>query len=129
TRIAESSPAKTNPAIDTLVVPPYLEIVVFDIFRAARNASVEIFSPRSSTPIRAGTNGIMSLSVGDVLATLVVPHPAPGEWTIRKSRPDAHVRVLSQQFFPRGALLHPAETDTLRCRTRVPLAYRVLDEH
>jgi len=129
TRTAESSPAKTNPAIDTLVVPPYLEIVVFDIFRAARNASVEIFPPRSSTPIRAGTNGIMSLSVGDVLATLVVPHPTPGEWTIRKSRPDARVRVLSQQFFPRGALLRPAETETLRCRTRVPLAYRVLDEH
>ena len=29
TRTAESAPAKTNPAIDTLVVPPYLEIIVF----------------------------------------------------------------------------------------------------
>jgi hypothetical protein len=37
------------------------------------------------------------------------------------------VRVLSQQFFPRGTLLRPAETETLRRCDRVPLAYRVLD--
>jgi VWA domain-containing protein len=127
TRTAESAPAKTNPAIDTLVVPPYLEIIVFDIFRAARNAAVEIFPPGSSRPIRAGVDGIISLPVGDVLATLVVPRPAAGEWTIRKSRPDARVRVLSQQFFPRGVLLFPAETETLRRCDGVPLAYRVLD--
>jgi hypothetical protein len=127
TRTAESAPAKTNPAIDTLVVPPYLEIIVFDIFRAARNAAVEIFPPGNSRPIRAGVGGIVSLPVGDVLATLVVPRPAAGEWTIRKSRPDARVRVLSQQFFPRGMLLFPAETETLRRCDGVPLAYRVLD--
>lgn len=127
TRTAESTPAKTNAAVDTLVVPPYLEIIVFDIFRAGRNASVEVLAPRSSTPIRAGANGIESFAVGDVLATLVIPHPGAGEWTIRKSRPDAHVRVLSQQFFPRGALLRPAETETPRRCARVPMAYRVLD--
>ncbi|HEV7484508.1 MAG TPA: vWA domain-containing protein [Thermoanaerobaculia bacterium] len=127
TRTAESAPAKTNPAIDTLVVPPYLEIIVFDIFRVSRNAAVEIFPPGSTRPIRAGVGGIMSLPVGDVLATLVVPRPAAGEWTIRKSRPDARVRVLSQQFFPRGMLLFPAETATLRRCEGVPLAYRVLD--
>jgi hypothetical protein len=127
TRTAESAPAKTNPAIDTLVVPPYLEIIVFDIFRASRNAAVEIFPPGSARPIRAGVDGIMSLPVGDVLATLVVPRPAAGAWTIRKSRPDARVRVLSQQFFPRGVLLYPAETETLRRCDGVPLAYRVLD--
>lgn len=127
TRTAESTPAKTNPAVETLIVPPYLEIIVFDIFRVARNASVEVFAPRSSIPIRAGANGIESLAVGDVLATLVIPHPAAGEWTIRKSRPDAHVRVLSQQFFPRGALLRPAETETPPRCAHVPLAYRVLD--
>jgi len=127
TRTAESAPQKTNPAVDTLVVPPYLEIIVFDIFRASRDATVEIFAPRGTAPIRPGANGVMSLPVGDVLATLVVPRPAAGEWIIRKSRPDARVRVLSQQFFPRGALLRPAETETLRRCTRVPLAYRVLD--
>jgi von Willebrand factor type A domain len=127
TRTAESAPAKTNPAIDTLVVPPYLEVIVFDIFRASRNAAVEIFPPRSTRPIRAGINGITSLPVGDVLATFVVPRPVPGEWIIRKSRADTRVRVLSQQFFPRGVLLRPAETETLSRCSRVPLAYRVLD--
>jgi len=127
TRTAESAPAKTNPKIETLVVPPYLDIIVFDIFRASRDAAVEIFPPGSARAIRAGVGGIMSMPVGDVLATLVVPRPAAGEWTIRKSRPDARVRVLSQQFFPRGVLLHPAETETLRRCDAVPLAYRVLD--
>jgi hypothetical protein len=127
TRTAESAPAKTNPAVDTLVVPPYLEIIVFDIFRASRNAAVEIYPPGSTRAIRGGVNGIMSLPVGDVLATLVVPHPAPGEWIIRKARPDARVRVLSQQFFPRGILLRPAETTMLHQCDRVSLAYRVLD--
>ncbi len=127
TRTVESAPAKRNPAIDTLVVPPYLEVIVFDIFRASRTAAVEIFPPGSTRPIQGGVDGIMSLPVGDVLATLVVPRPAAGEWTIRKSRPDARVRVLSQQFLPRGVLLHPAETETLRRCDGVPLAYRVLD--
>jgi hypothetical protein len=127
TRTAESAPAKTNPAIEVLVVPPYLEIIVFDIFRASRNATVDIFPPGSTRAIRAGVDGTMSLPVGDVLATLVVPRPAAGEWTIRKSRPNARVRVLSQQFFPRGVLLRPTETETLRRCDAVPLAYRVLD--
>ena len=64
-----------------------------------------------------------------MLATFVVPHPAPGEWIVRKSRRDARVRVLSQQFFPRGALLRPAETEMLHQCDSIPLAYRVLDGH
>jgi hypothetical protein len=127
TRTAESAPAKSDPAVDTLVVPPYLEIIVFDIFRSSRKAAVEIVPPGSARPIRPGLDGVESIAVGDVLATLVVPRPTPGEWTIRKSRADARVRVLSQQFFPRGILLRPAETETLRRCTRVSLAYRVLD--
>lgn len=127
TRTAESAPAKTNPAVDTLIVPPYLEIIVFDIFRASRSGTVAIFPPDSASPIRAGAHGIESLAVGDVLTTLVVPRPEPGEWIIRKSRADARVRILSQQFFPRGMLSRPAETELLRRCTHASLAYRVLD--
>jgi hypothetical protein len=127
TRTAESAPEKTNPAVDTLIVPPYLDIIVFDIFRASRDAAIEIIPPGSTRAIRAGEDGIESIPVGDVLATLVVPHPAPGEWSIRKSHKDARVRVLSQQFFPRGVLLRPGETETQRRCSRVALAYRVLD--
>ena len=127
TRTAETAVAKTNPAIDTLIVPPYLDTIVFDIFRASAGSSVDVFSPGSPTPIRAGTGGIESIELGDVLATLVIPSPAPGEWTIHKSRSDARVRILSQQFFPRGVLLRPAETDALRRCDRIAIVYRVLD--
>jgi len=127
TRTAESAPAKTHPAVDTLVVPPYLELIVFDIFRGARDAEVVIVAPGRATPIRDGVDGVEAIPVGDVLTTLVVPHPAPGEWIVRKSRTEARVRVLSQHFFPRGMLLQPSETDVVCRCSRVPLAYRVLD--
>lgn len=127
TRTTESAPAKTNPAVDTLVVPPYLDVIVFDIFRPSSATQVELIPPAHSAPIRPGVGGVESLLLGDVLATLVVPRPAPGEWTIRKSHADAGVRILSQQFFPRGLLLRPGERETVRRCDSVPLAYRVLD--
>lgn len=127
TRTTESAPAKTNPAVDTLIVPPYLEVIVFDIFRATPRETVDVFPPGSAVSLRAGVGGVESVRLGDALATLVVPRPAPGEWTIRKSSTGARVRVLSQQFFPRGLLLRPAPTERLRKCDRVPLAYRVVD--
>jgi len=128
THTGESAQSKANRSMDTLVVPPYLEIIVFDIFRGSRDANVDIFPPASVRPIRAGMNGIESLPAGDVLATFVVPHPQPGTWTIRKTHPKARVRILSQQFFPRGALVHPAETEMVQPCGRIPLVYRVLDD-
>ncbi len=127
TRTAESAPAKAHPAVDTLVVPPYLELIVFDIFRGASDAEVAIVAPGGVTPIRGGVDGVEAVPVGDVLTTLAVPHPAPGEWIVRKSRTEARVRVLSQQFFPRGSLLQPSEMDVVRRCSQVLLAYRVLD--
>lgn len=127
TRTAESARAKNNRAIDTLVVPPYLDVIVFDILRLSAGVTVEIFPPGSSAPIRPGAGGIESIRLGDVLTTVVVPRPQAGEWMIRKSRDDARVRILSQQFFPRGLLLRPAPTEILRQCDRVAIAYRVLD--
>lgn len=127
TQTAESVPAKTGPAVDTLFVPPYLDLVVFDIFRPSAAAAVEVFPPGSTTPIRAGAGGIEAVPLGDVLTTLAVPRPAAGEWTIRKSRGEARVRILSQQFFPRGTLLHPSPNESPRKCDRIPLVYRVVD--
>lgn len=127
TQTAESARAKNNRAIDTLTVPPYLDVIVFDILRLSAGVTVEIFPPGSAAPIRPGAGGIESIPLGDVLTTMVVPRPKPGEWVIRKSHQDARVRILSQQFFPRGLLLRPAPTDSLRQCDRVPIAYRVLD--
>jgi hypothetical protein len=100
---------------------------VFDIFRASPAVAVDVFPPGSTTSIRAGVNGVEAVPLGDVLATLVVPRPEPGEWIIRKSRSGARVRILSQQFFPRGILLHPNQGQSPRQCDRVPLVYRVLD--
>lgn len=127
TQTAESARAKSNPSVDTLTVPPYLDVIVFDVLRLSAAVTVEIFPPGSAAPIRSGTGGIESIRIGDVLTTLVVPRPRPGEWVIRKSHQDARVRILSQQFFPRGLLLRPAPTETLRQCDRVPIVYRVLD--
>lgn len=128
TRTSESAASKTVPAVDTLFVPPYLDIVVFDVFRASPGAEVEIFPPAAIRPIRGGTAGVEAVTIGDVMATFVVPRPAPGEWKIVKSRRDARVRILSQQFFPRGSLIRPAPAEALRQHDRIALAYRVIDE-
>ncbi len=111
----------------SLVVPPYLETIVFDVFRGSPGAVVEIFPPASRTPIRSGKDAVEAVGVGDVLATYVVPRPRPGRWIIRKSHGDARVRIVSEQFFPRGLLVQPAPMEPLRQYDRVRLAYQVLD--
>jgi hypothetical protein len=127
TQTAAGATSKSAAADEVLVVPPYLETVVFDIFRASPDATVDVFPPGSSTPIRGGAGGVESIHVGDVLATLVVPQPIPGEWVIRKSHADARVRILSQQFFPRGLLVEPSAEEPPQQHDSIALAYHVLD--
>lgn len=127
TRTVESMPSKNAAGPDTLVIPPYLDVVVFDVFRGARNAEVLIFPPGAMTPVRAGAAGVESFGIGDVLMTLVVPRPPPGEWIIRRSHRNAHVRILSQQFFPRGVLVAPNASDAPRQYDRIRIAYRITD--
>ncbi|HXA18703.1 MAG TPA: vWA domain-containing protein [Thermoanaerobaculia bacterium] len=127
TRTVESMPSKNADGLDTLVIPPYLDVVVFDVFRGARDAEVLIFPPGTITPVRAGAAGVESFGIGDVLMTLVVPRPPPGEWIIRRSHRNAHVRILSQQFFPRGVLVAPNARDAPRQYDRITLVYRITD--
>lgn len=127
THTVEAAPAKTQSPVDVLIVPPYLEVIVFDVFRASGDASVMVFPPSSPTPIDDSQDGVESVRVGNVLATYVVPRPKPGQWIIRKSRPDSRVRIVSQQFFPRGVLSHPAATQPLRQYDPLALSYRLID--
>jgi len=127
TQTAESTRAKTRPTVDTLFVPPYLDLIVFDVFRPSPGVTVDVFPPGSAEPIRAGGNGVESVSHGAVLTSLTVSRPVAGEWTIRKSHGDGGVRILSQQFFPRGALLRPGQRESPRQCDRVPLLYRIHD--
>jgi hypothetical protein len=114
---------------ELLVVPPYLDVVVFDIVRSSPAATVEIFPPGAVRPLQAGSGGVESMGVGKVLSTLVVHHPVPGSWIVRKSSADERVRILSQHFFPKGVLVRPAFSDGLRQYDRVRVVYSVTDAH
>lgn len=124
---AESAPSKGQSGVDFLIVPPYLDLIVFDIFRASADTAVDVFPPDSASPLRAGIDGVEAIRMGDVLAALSVARPRPGQWLIRKSRTGAQVRVRTQQFFPRGTLLQPDPTHITQTRERVRIAYQVLD--
>lgn len=127
TRTAEGTPSKSDAATEMLVVPPYLEMIVFDVVRGSAGSAVAIVPPGATQPIDGRSAGVTEVAVGTVLTTFAVPHPAAGEWLIKKSDSAARVRVLSQQFFPRGTLLHPAAGDRAAPCDRVAVTYRLLD--
>lgn len=127
TSSAESAPSKTTSGFDFLIVPPYLEMIVFDIFRSSADAAVQVFPPDSSLPVRDGVDGVEAVRLSDALSTLAVTRPRPGQWLIRKSHAGSRVRVRSQQFFPRGLLLQPDPAGITAANDRVLIAYQVLD--
>lgn len=117
----------TQQSEGTLVLPPYLELVVFDIFRGSAK-NVAVLPPDASTPLGAQTPGVEEMRVGDVLSTIIVRRPAAGAWTFRKSDPSAQVKILSQQFFPRGVLVEPPASPPVRQHDAVRIGYRLDDE-
>jgi|GEM_PF-1671206 len=127
TSSSESLPSKTDDRIEILIVPPYLDVVVLDIFHSSPVATVEVFPPGALHPLEGGLWEVESLKLGNIMSTLVVHRPLPGAWMVRKSSADARVRILSQQFFPRGLLVRPAVIDGVRQYDRVRVAYSVVD--
>ena len=114
-------------SFDTLVLPPYLELVVFDIFRGVSAKEISLVPPGSTATLNSQTPGVEEIHVGDVLSTIVVRRPAPGAWTFHKSDSRARVKVLSQQFFPRGVLVDPAAAPPVRQHDEVTIGYRLDD--
>lgn len=115
---------------ESLVLPPYLESVVLDVFSEEREVSVEFFPPDApGRPLAAGTEGLEEIRLGQVLRTLILRRPAPGRWILRTSHPTTRVKVLTQQFFPRGMLLEPAGGEPLRQHDQVHVTYMVTDEN
>ena len=112
---------------DLLIVPPYLDVMVLDVFSASADARVEIFPPGRTTPLRSGTDGVERLGIGQEMSTLTVPRPQPGVWIVRKTRPDTRVRIASHLFFPRGVLVEPSLRQKLGQHDRLSLVYRLLD--
>jgi hypothetical protein len=70
---------------------------------------------------------VEEVHAGDLLSTVVVRRPAAGAWVFRKSDPSARVSVLSQQFFPRGVLVHPGAAPPVRQHDEVTIGYRLDD--
>ncbi len=113
---------------DNVVIPPYLESVVFDIFRVDPGVKVDIFSQeRPGTPLSAKDKHVTVTRIGRTIQSVAVKNPQPGSWRIRKSRPNARVDVYTQRFFPRGKLVYPTKDQSLRQFQKIPVKYRVED--
>ncbi|MFL6244788.1 MAG: vWA domain-containing protein [Thermoanaerobaculia bacterium] len=112
---------------ESLVIPPYLELIVFDVFRGEARRNVAIVPPDSEHPLTTDSTGVEQIEVSPTLTTVIVRRPAAGAWTFRKDDPAARVRVLSQQFFPRGFLLTPPLEPRLRQHDSTVIRYRLTD--
>jgi hypothetical protein len=114
-------------ALDTIALPPYLDLVVFDILRDPSGSGVSIFVPGASQPLDARTPGVEEVRLGSAFSTVAVHRPAAGNWTFRKANSASRVRVLTQQFFPRGMLVGPDPRSPVRQHQHVAIEYRLLD--
>jgi hypothetical protein len=113
---------------DNVVIPPYLESVVFDIFRDNPGVEVEIFPvDNPDQPLSSETENVSFVRVGRTIKTVTVTNPKPGIWRIRKSDENARVDVYFQRFFPRGILLCPNPGDSIRQFEKLVVKYRVED--
>jgi von Willebrand factor type A domain len=124
TRVQQS---QSNATEQTIVLPPYLESVVFDVFRGARDGDVSVFAPGTRLPLRAGSPGVEEVRLSDTMSSILVRNPPPGTWRFQTSSTDSLVRVFSQEFFPRGVLISPATAEPLRQYARAEVLYRLVD--
>jgi hypothetical protein len=126
---AESHTTTTDDeTAEVLVVPPYLDVIVFDI--VSQNAPVEqvaIYAPDALRPLDRDRAGIDEVRLGDTLSSVTIRRPAPGAWMFRVPERRVHVNVFSQQFFPRGTLVKPLAADPPRQHDDVEIAYRIMD--
>lgn len=114
------------PVTDNPVIPPYLESVVFTIFRVDSDVEVKIFpADRINRPLTPGDDGVAFLDVGTTIRIVSINNPVPGQWRIKKSHPEAMVDIYVQYCFSRGKLLHPDPDKPLRQFEKVIVRYRV----
>jgi hypothetical protein len=113
--------------VEVLVLPPYLDLVVFDVIRETAGQPVAIHPPDALRPLSTEALGVEEVRLGDTLSSIAVRRPAPGAWIIRSPGRPSGVKVFSQQFFPRGTLIRPRFGQALRQYDRAAVAYRVVD--
>jgi hypothetical protein len=124
-----SEPARptADPRVHTLVLPPYLETVVFDI-AGAGDGEVEILPPETPSvqmpPVR-----LQEVRLGRSLRVTTVHRPPPGRWRFRTTLPQAQVAISAREFFPRGVLLRPRDADTPRQFSSARIVYEIVDRN
>lgn len=113
---------------DNVVIPPYLESVVFDIFRDNPQVEVQIFpADHPDKPLSSESQHVSFVRVGRTIKSVTVTNPKPGIWKISKSHENAQVDVYFQRFFPRGILLHPNPEVAVRQFEKLVVKYCVED--
>ncbi len=116
-----SEPVSENP-----VIPPYLESVVFSIFRVNPEVSVQIFpADKPDRALNSQDNGVDVVNIGRTIQIVRVRNPVPGQWRIEKSHENERVDIYMQRFFPRGKLLHPDPDQPIKQFEKVFVKYRV----
>jgi hypothetical protein len=123
TRVQES---RGNAGRRRIVLPPYLDSVVFDVFRGRRGDAVAVFAPGATQPLRTDDEDVEEVRLSETISSIVVRNPPPGVWTFRTRGADSTVRVFSQEFFPRGLLVSPAPLRPLPLYSRPKIAYRIV---
>jgi hypothetical protein len=125
-KIIGSTPGK--PVYEDPVIPPYLESLVFDIFRENPEIIVKIFpADRVDQPLSPKDEGVDFVNVGRTIQTVTVKNPVPGQWRIEKTDKKGKVDIYMQSFFPRGKLLHPNPDKPIKQFEKVIVKYRVED--
>jgi hypothetical protein len=104
-----------------IVLPPYLDRVVFDVF-GANGEDVTV------SPPFADTHAVEKIRLGDSFSAVVVNDPPPGVWTFQTKASGARVRVFAQQFFPRGVLVTPSVAEQVRQHDQMTVGYRLIDQ-
>jgi hypothetical protein len=132
TQVAKAQPAVTGGVEESLILPPYLETAVFDVFGAQAAAGVVIVPPASpDRPVPASLEAtapeVEESWLGDVVRTVTVHRPAPGRWIFRKPSRRARVEIFSRQFYPRGELVEPQPGKEIYPGQAVEIGYRLLD--
>jgi hypothetical protein len=110
------------------VIPPYLESVIFDIFRDNPDLIVKIFpADRVDQALSPQDEGVEFVNVGRTIQTVTVKNPVPGQWRIEKTDEEGNVKIYMQSFFPIGKLLHPDPDKPIKQFEKVIVKYRVED--
>jgi hypothetical protein len=118
---------RTVATTSTIILPPYLDLVVFDVVRATSATEPLLYPPGSAQPLDKRHPGVQEVQFGNGFSTIAVHRPPAGIWQVRTRDPRSRVTVLSQRFFPRGVLVSPDSGTRLQIGDRCDVAYRFVD--